>query len=320
MDGVVSPYHLTTREPAAMAGLLLSRSVVTLLPTPAGGASRNAVHGAAGALPAYLRFMESWRWSMPLWDAGVVCSQHEGCDPADDAGRVRRWIATDDRLSGLRMLMQGEEGMSPAMSLNRLAADILKAGPDPAYSLPVAAGLDAFAAGHGLVVFRARAVSLAQRAEARLGRRVLALAVPILTQAGGDRLLETRDALGPQLDGLRAVLERSAHDDADERHMADDLSDAAGDYTRAFAEYRDELTRPDDDDVRVMVSTVALEGVRLPADAALRSSTAAMRGLAMTPSGAESTTAPVLWDPREGRTFLSLVVRPMGRRASGYLG
>ena len=35
----VSPYHMTTREPAAMAALLLASRVVTILPTPEVGMS-----------------------------------------------------------------------------------------------------------------------------------------------------------------------------------------------------------------------------------------------------------------------------------------
>jgi hypothetical protein len=57
---VASPYHLTTREPAAMAALLLARQVVTLLPTPLEGAgsSREAM-AAARCVPTYRALVES---------------------------------------------------------------------------------------------------------------------------------------------------------------------------------------------------------------------------------------------------------------------
>jgi hypothetical protein len=58
----VSPYHLTTREPAAIAALLLADRVVTLLPGP----DRRGAELAAERLPHYLDFVLTWEWSVPL--------------------------------------------------------------------------------------------------------------------------------------------------------------------------------------------------------------------------------------------------------------
>lgn len=77
MNVVVSPYHLTTREAPAMASLLLAERVVTLLPASLESDSVHAAKRAAERSPWYTRFMETWGWTAPLWDEGVISSR---CD------------------------------------------------------------------------------------------------------------------------------------------------------------------------------------------------------------------------------------------------
>ncbi|QKK09619.1 MAG: hypothetical protein HND58_16560 [Planctomycetota bacterium] len=79
MFAAISPYHLTTREPPAMAALLLAERSVTFMPSPRG--TREEIEQAAAESPEYVRFMETWAWSMPLWKDGLLGSA---------AGRRRR--------------------------------------------------------------------------------------------------------------------------------------------------------------------------------------------------------------------------------------
>ncbi len=59
---VVSPYHLTTRQPPALVGPLLADHVVTMMPTPSkAGQGHDEARRAVMEAPKYLRFMESWR-------------------------------------------------------------------------------------------------------------------------------------------------------------------------------------------------------------------------------------------------------------------
>jgi hypothetical protein len=307
MDLVLSPYHLTTREPAAMASLLLADSVVTLLPVPFAGETYEDVRRASRTSPKYMRFMESWEWSSELWREGAIASTYAGDDPADDAREVHRLLRQDPRFRPLRPILRETLYADESSYLDLVASDLLKGGPDPGISVPVAAGLDRFASRHALAVVRSEAVSVAQRAEARLGRRLFAIGVPVLLQASGDRILDAREALAPELGLLR---------DAFDAHLGDesDLRDAGRDYARAFERARDALLASDDE-VRAVEGAVSLTGVALPADAALRSSMAAMRSLAIA-TGPEPTVGdlPVLFDEASGREVLAIVVRKMGRR------
>ena len=196
MDIVVSPYHLTTREAPAMAALQVASRVVTMMPTPFSGVSRRDVEGAARTAPRYREFMASWRWSGPLWEAGVIAPHHEGFDAAEHVRLAFDRIAADARYAPLRPLMKPHVFESEREYLQAVAGDVLKGGPDPAITVPVAAGIDRFAARHGLAVARAHPTSISQRAEARLGERLLALAIPALTQASADRILALRALLG----------------------------------------------------------------------------------------------------------------------------
>jgi hypothetical protein len=319
MQVVVSPYHLTTREPAAIAAFLLATRVVTMLPAPFNGTAREHVARLTARIPTYLDFMQSWRWTIPLWNEGVVCSHVGDSDAVEDVRAVCARIATEERYSSLRHLMKPELFDTEEGYLDAVARDVLKAGPDPAISVPLAAGIDRFAIRHGLIVARSEPSSVVQRAEERLGRRALAVAVPVLLQASGQRILDARRTLEPELAELRSALGTFAEEPLEGDDAADaqaDLAVAARAYASAFTDAREELLAPDDDeDSRVIEGTVAVTGLRLPGDAALTSSTAAMRTLIPTRAQPEpdprSLGHPL--DPAENREFLTLLFRPLGR-------
>jgi hypothetical protein len=262
----LSPYHLTTREPVAMASLLLADTVVTAMPTPDGALTRQRVGAVAARVPQYLELMESWAWSVPLWSAGVIASEYRGIDPIEDVRRSLVSIGTDDRYAPLRPLMHEALLESDDLALRRIAADLLKGGPDPGLAVPMASGLDAFARRFGLIAARAEAVSIAARHESAQMRVVARAALPVVLRAGGQRLLAARADLEEVLDPLRDAI------DAAEPAV---VRAAAAEYSEAFALLREELLRPVADEPRPVEGVVTVTLADLPHDAVLTSSASA---------------------------------------------
>lgn len=89
---VLSPYLLTSRDPAALAAMLLGDHVTTILPVPAGSLDRGSVRAAMRRSPQFARLLESWRWIAPTFEAGVAGSTSRGRDPIDDAAACRERI------------------------------------------------------------------------------------------------------------------------------------------------------------------------------------------------------------------------------------
>lgn len=306
MRVAVSPYHLTTREPPAMGAFLLADEVVTLRPTPEGG--RAAAEAAAEQVPVYRALLESWAWTAALWREGVVRAHADGDDPADDALDCLAELHGDDRLAELRPLLRPDDAdRFPEAA----ARDLLRGGPDPGVSVPISGGLDRFASRHGLVVVRARPVSVAQRAEARLAERLASFAVPALVEAEGVRLLEARAVLGAPLDVLRAELDSACERAWVGREVrGDTLRAAAHSLTEEFELVRAHLTRPDDEvGRRVRAATVSCTLVRMPADAVFVSSLAAARAM-----GRRADDRPVRERFPADDLVLSLVIKVMGAR------
>lgn len=318
MIAVVSPYHVTTREPPAMAALLLGERVVTMMPAPLNGSRREQAEAAAGRVPRYLSLLKSWEWTVPLWEAGVLASSCGGRDPVEDVRSACRTIDRDGRFAPLRPLMRPGLFDTDEGYLDAVSRDLLKGGPDPAICVPVSAGMDRFAMAHGLTPMRSEALSLAQQAEARLGARAFALAVPILLRGGAGRLLAARRELDAELRGLRAALRCSADGHAGNG----DLAAAARAYTHAFEAHWSAIASAvagNDDTERPVRATVAIEGLWLPAHAVLESSVNALRSATghalngeVQPRDARG--AIVERDPLEGRRFVTLVVRVLGGR------
>lgn len=327
----VSPYHITTREPAALAAFLLARGVVTLLPAPGGsggdstaggnGSRRDRAREAAVSVPRYLEFMESWRWTVPLWEAGVVAAGLGGEDAVGDVRAVCESIEGDERFSRLRVFSKPELWETEEGYLEAVARDVLKGGPDPAITVPLAAGMDRFAARHGLVVARSAAISVVQKAEERLGRRVFAVAAPVLLQASAERLVAARVMLEAELDDMRGAMEdvaaleaTAANGEMDEAMSA--LAQAARAYAAAFEESREALLKvEDEDELHVVAGMVSLTGMVLPCDAVLRSSMTALGAISpvLGPAPARATNLPMAVDAMAGAPFLSVVVKVLGR-------
>ena len=338
IDFALSPYHLTTREPAAMLALALARRVVTMIPTPtddAGGLAGFSATQVAKAVPSYRKFVESWAWSTPLWDENVLQASHRGQTAVDDMWAVTEHIEQEANLLTLRHFLKHGGFADPASYLHAVAADLLKGGPDPGISLPVVAGLDRFATRMGLVVVRSRPQSLAQQAELRLAQSLCSFAVPLFMQASAERMLHYREVLKRELAGLREVMATIAKDAIDPRgdgpmvlgEQLAELHEASAVLQEQYAALRDELCEDsEDDDVRLVEGFVSISAVRLPWDAALTSSVQAFAaaGNATVPvaparDGVSTQQLPELHDGVRGKHFVSLLVKPMGQtsRASG---
>ncbi len=330
---VISPYHLSTREPPAMASLLLASRVLTLMPGEglgAADATREALH-----TPAFADLARAWSWATPLFDAGVLALRDDARTPLDDLRLVHDRIRDDARYAPLRAFVRDEDAACDVSRLGAISRDILRAGVDPGLSVPVAAALDRFALRAEAFIARAPAASLAQRAETRLAREVARVGIPILAQATAQRVLHARAVLRDALDTLRDAFD--ALDADPTAPQGDLLADAARAYADAFDRRRaDVLDDAPRDDVRCVESVAVLSLVTLPADAALESSVRAIESLAAPsptrsaakparapsanaesaapPHAAATSTLPVLADPVAGRTVRALIVRTLGTR------
>ncbi len=325
----LSPYHLTSREAPAIAALQLGARVVTLLPGPAAPGAHEA-RLAAHRTPAFLRFTQTWSWSLPLWEEGVLRADLEGDSPTADMFDVVKRIPEDEALAPLRPLMREELYESEDAFLHALSADVLKGGPDPAVLLPLCAGLDRFATRRGLLVARSQPISVAQRAEASLARPIASIAVPALVQASAERILLARVLLEPALAPLRDALDAAAL--AARSHATpqgspntayEGLQRAAAGYHHAFESgLRELLDDSAKDEVRAIPGTVVLSLSVLPFDAVLRSSLTAVERLVGARTGGSATatsptTLPMTPRPGDGGEFVSLTIKPMGDPARG---
>lgn len=316
MHVALSPYHLTTREPPAMAALLLADQVVTLLPAPFESPDSRSAKQAARRSPYYSEFMKSWAWSVPLWQRGILISQLAGDDAARDMREMAQRITRDERFLPLRSLMKHQLFDSEHDYLDAIGADLLKGGPDPGITVPLAAGLDRFAARHQIFVARAAPTSVAQKAESRLARNVFAIAVPVLLQASADRILFARDSLEPELVALRRAITAIARATAEEMQDASDsLMQAVAAYAQAFDREEAQLTEPDDDEIRVITGPAVVTAVAMPSDAVLRSSLDAVAVMARTKRATDVGqigSLPVYSGEGDHAPVVSLIVRAMG--------
>lgn len=287
----LSPYHLTTREAPAMAALLLAGRVCTLLPVPLEGETREAVGDALNHAPRYRRLLNNWLLLAPLFNAGVITTLAEGEDPGERVRTAAARIGAEEPWDPLRQFSRQELFTDAEQYLDAFSADLLKGGPDPGIALPACAGLDAFAAEHGLPVFRAGHAgaaqassnrgapsagggSLAQQVESRLGEQLFSVGVPILKQAGARAILSARTALRPQLAALRDAIDAATLNSSAAAGLA--VRRAGTDFTKAFkTALGDKLNRDDEGGRRLVPGFVSLTARRVPVDAALISSVAA---------------------------------------------
>lgn len=305
----LSPYHVSTREAPAMLALTLGSSVTTLLPEPVAGPGRDAFADAAERSPRLVRLLESWRWCGPLWTAGIISGSADKESAWSRVGALYERIAADRAVAPLRGLTGSIERLKREdeyKALDALVGDILKGGPDPGVNVPFTAALDEFAGDHNLTAVRGAMLSVAQRAEAVMARRVCSFSMPILLRAGGGRLLMLRNELESSLNAIRAAVAHAFG--AAEASSALTISEAARAYAREFTAWAEEGARGDDEnDQRITWGYVGVACVTLPRDAALRSALAVVRTMG---KAADDSAVPVSDAPR----LPVMIVREMNAR------
>lgn len=297
---LVSPYHMTSREPAAMVSMVLARNVITAMPTPTGTLTKETVSETAARVPRYIELMESWDWAMPMFAGGFCGTTFAGEDPLDEVHGVCDDIEQDDLYAALRPFMRTVLEQESDVVIGAISRDLIKAGPDPAISVPLSAAMDRFAARHGLVAVRSESKSSAQKAEQKLAKPILKFAFETLLQAPTSRLLEMRTTFEPELERLRDAIE--LEDEPAARVAADML-------TQMFDREREDLLRVENpDDVRAISGLVSVSLSELPEDAVLLSSAAA----AIRVLGRQDEGHPV--DQVPMGVVRSLTIRPIGGR------
>jgi hypothetical protein len=290
LAAAVNPYHLTTRESALMAAALLFDRLHTLVPGPLSGLDEATVRGAIKSHPPLLRVLESWRWSADLWEAGVLCSGLEGDDALDDVQQSCEAIGVRPDCAGpggFGRFLHAKVFAMEGEYLQGVCTDVLKGGADPGISVPMLAGLDRFAIRHRLLAVRAggpsenqqrlsagrSGPSLAQRAEGLIGTTLCTFALPVLTVAGSDAILQARDLLAEPLQGLRRVMSAMTGAGGTSGIAGPsqaDIREAAAAVTRRFSTVRAELVGQDDNaGRRIIEGQVKISLRRLPADAAV---------------------------------------------------
>ncbi len=286
MRFVISPYHLTRRDPAAMAAMLLARDVVTLLPTTRESTTAREAFSKAGRVQTFREFMRAWAWSEPLWINGVVTPAHSRHSPLDELLSVGNKITSDPTLEPLRRFTPDQFYEDDERFVGALAADLLKGGADPGVCVAVAAAMDRFAARHALTAVRGIANSLVERRELRESISGGSMIVPIFVQASAQRILHAREVLSDVL---------QAWWDADEVAHLENASPWAlpapmrltstrqqvAAYAAAFEARRDELFEgASDDDVRAIEGAATVTWLTFRSDNSLRCSLDAMMELA----------------------------------------
>ncbi|MGD1916448.1 MAG: hypothetical protein ACFCBV_09710 [Phycisphaerales bacterium] len=331
MEALVSPYHFTTREAPVMAAVLLADRVYTLLPSPLGATDSGSARSAADRVPEYLDMMRSWRWSQPLWEAGVVMpSVDQVVSPAAEMASAWKRLTTDPACAALGPLMRLDLFGDADDYLQAVARDVLKAGPDPGGSVPVMLGLDRYAARHDLTVVRPAPSSVVQTAAQRLSvqRDRLALVMPVLLQADADSIVIARDILEPELEALRAAMNavtdglqacpvRSAGPGPERDAWCARAREAAARYAEAFDANLPELAACQDADApALMRGVVSLTFSTLPVDVVLHASTMATMKLGTRPARSRTTDELAPVDELAHANVSSMIVRVMSKDAA----
>lgn len=316
---VISPYDVSARSATAVAAMLLADRVLTLLPAPDQGHPGDAEDHAMArrSSPAYLRLMEAWDWTGPLWREGVLAAGLDGSEVARSVRETRGLVERDPSMGPLLALMRSNDD-EPRTEFDSLCRDLVLGGVNPAVSVPLTSAVESFAAGHALTLARPQAKSLASRFERASQRVLFRLNMTCVIEADAGDLVQLRQALAVTLAGLRAAFDAlldSARSNASETELADRLGEA--DRHRAAFEpaLADRVKRLRSEASfsgrRIKCVPVTLTGSLAPAGAALRAAHAAAgmvtaRRPAPHPSNDPPHTAMVA-----GRPLVVLTIKPL---------
>ncbi len=203
----LSPYEISARSPAAMFALLVADpegGAVTFLPKPLEGDGSEQIAVALRDVPRFGQFMESWRWTQPLWHAGVLSRQHRGESPLEDIRLLSRRVAESPELAPLRSIIGRDVFDTPVTFLDSVSRDLMRGGADPAVCVPMNAGIEQFAARLGLPLVRSAPESASADRIARPG--LVRFTASVLLGAPGETLLSVRESLVNELADFRHAL------------------------------------------------------------------------------------------------------------------
>lgn len=275
---VISPYHLTRRDPAAMAALLCARGVVTMLPTPREPGSARLAFATAGKVATFREFMKVWAWSEPLWVDGLISSSFDEDSPLDELVKVGKKVTTDVMLEAIRKFTPIDFYEDDERFIGALAADLLKGGADPGVSVAVAAAMDRFAARHGLTAVRGVANSVVEKQELLRSSAEGSVIIPIFVQASAERILHARTVLSDVLEDWWLADDTFYADPAvSENARLASVRAAIAAYAAAFESRRADIFEGcADDDVRAVEGAATATWLTFRADNSLRCSLHAM--------------------------------------------
>lgn len=280
----LSPYDLTARAPSVMAGLLLADEAATVVPAPMHEPPETDPQ-TGGEMQQVAFLLESWRWTAPLWQAGVLSPGLGGVALLEQVERVREEIMRMPEETALRRILERFDRTDDSVRFyDAVSRDFMRAGTEPGVSVPIAVALERFAIATGSLLARAPAASVTERLEERGVTGLLSLTVPCVMGASGEGLLIMRDLLGEALDALRGAIDegvdliRSAGHAEDLNAMSDEvLAPAARAFHEAFRAERSSIMRAEGDDCRPMMALLTI-GTQ-PSGTALRSAMRAASAL-----------------------------------------
>lgn len=207
---VLGPYDLVSPSAASAVALTLGAEecgVITLAPAPLEGAGSAAVRLASDNAPRFLQLLDSWRWTAPLWRSGLLCADCDGESPLEEIRLACARIGADPQAAPLRALGGAGLFSDPDTYLETLSRDLLRGGGDPSVSIPLLAGIERFAARHGLPLVRLAGSSIAARLDKRSALTLARFTVPSIVGAAPVAYLETRRLLSTPLGALRSALQ-----------------------------------------------------------------------------------------------------------------
>jgi len=310
MHAVISPYELQPLTPGASAALTLCDSVTTLLPGP----DTADITAARDHAPRFRQLLDAWSWTTPLWRSTLLRPTYNAESPLSDIRDTCRRILDTPALASLAPLISATRFENPDEYLDAVCRDLLRGGADPSISIPLAAGLERFAARHQLLLFATPAGSVSGRLESRAARPLFKLKLPLIAAQSATAIDFLRNNLAAPIATLRRIIDALPSQIASSPTIPpaalQALDDAQASYTAAFnasLEPLSILTRKSDREAKVGLFA-SLTCVALDPDASLLATARAAQALS---PGKTAPSSPPPTDALARPRSLAIHVRPL---------
>ncbi len=319
LTAVVSPYDVSARSVACFGAVLLCDRVVTLLPAPHEGTDPEAIRSAVEESPRFLEFMESWRWSRALWQAGLISTTDGAATLLEDIEAVCERIEHDDTFAPLHGLVHAAVLEETRSYLNVLCRDLMTGGGDPRTSVPVSAAAERFAARRRALLFRPEITSLAGRIETTSIQPVCAFSMPILAAASGEHCINLRRLLTEQLTAVQEGFEQVLENPPGRRAgVPEAMREPLREYDACFHEYYDELVGSrGEDEFRARAIHASFNVGMLPADSTLRAAAKAAHVLRRGRTSRQRSVAALQTSALGAASAITVTVRETSIRVRG---